>query len=237
MNLIILKETDFVSDNEVILKDRRAKHIISIHKGFKGKELTVGKLNSMIGRGLILDISKEEVRMEVKFFKNPPLESNIEIIMAMCRPKVFKRILQDITSMGVKKIHVIKTWKVEKSFWESPVLEEENILEAMILGLEQGKDTILPEIKIHKAFKPFVEDIAPVISENKICLLANPGGNEKVSKTNKEKMLVAIGPEGGFIPYEVDKFKEIGFKEISLGDRIYRVETTIPYIIGKLDIS
>lgn len=237
MNLIILKDNDFIEKNYVVLKGRRAKHIFEIHKGTIGKELIVGMLNSKIGSGKIIDINEKEVMLEVDFHSNPPMASSIEVIMAMCRPKVFKRVLQDMTTMGIKKIYLIKTWKVEKSFWESPVLKEENLLEAMILGLEQGKDTILPEIEIYKSFKPFAEDILPKIIGNKNCLIANPGGSEKDYDKNANNTLIAIGPEGGFIPYEVDKFKELGFKEITLGKRIYRVETVIPYIAGKLDKS
>ena len=49
----------------------------------------------------------------------------------------------------------------EKSYWKSPVLEVEKIRDQFILGLEQAKDTIMPEIQFCKKFRPFAEDKLP----------------------------------------------------------------------------
>jgi RsmE family RNA methyltransferase len=51
---------------------------------------------------------------------------------------------------------------------------------------------------------------------------------------SKGPISLAIGPEGGFIPYEIDKLNEVGFKTVHLGQRILRVETAIPAFISRL---
>lgn len=235
MNLVILEEKDFIGENIVEIKGRRFEHIFNIHKAELGKNLNVGVLNGKIGEGKIIRMDCESLQMEINLFKNPPKPSNIKIIMAMSRPKMFKRIIKDLTSLGVKEIYVIKTWKVEKSFWNSPVIEEEIIRECAILGLEQGKDTIMPKIKIFKRFKPFIEDeIIGIIKDTK-ALIAHPfSDNENLEFLKNKKLTLAIGPEGGFTDYEVRMFKKYGFKDFKLGERILRVETVLPYIIGKL---
>ncbi|RYZ96209.1 MAG: 16S rRNA (uracil(1498)-N(3))-methyltransferase, partial [Moraxellaceae bacterium] len=43
-----------------------------------------------------------------------------------------------------------------------------------------------------------------------------------------------IGPEGGFIPYEIDLLNKQGFEVVNLGERIMRVETVVPYLLGRL---
>lgn len=234
MNLIILRDEDFTSSDRVEFSGRRLEHILSVHKAVVGDTLRVGKLNGKMGMGRIESMDAESIEMSIVLDTDPPTPSDIQIIMAMPRPKVFRRLLQDMTSMGVKNIYVIKTWKVEKSFWESPVLSDEKLEESMILGLEQSRDTILPRVEVYKRFKPFVEDTLTDIIRGTECLVGHPSESGECVRVGSKPLTLAVGPEGGFTPYEVDMLKSVGFKGFTLGERILRVETVIPYIIGKL---
>lgn len=234
MNLIILFEQDFIAENKIRLKDRRLKHVLTVHRAKRGDTLRVGLLNDKMGEGLITKLNEEELEMEVELTEHSPQPLNVQLVLAMPRPKALKRIIQDVTTMGIKKIYIIKTWRVEKSFWSSPVLKEENLFENMILGLEQGKDTILPEIEVVKLFKPFVEDRIPDIIKGTRAIVAHPIADKECPRNIKGPVTLAIGPEGGFIPYEIDMFKKQGFEVVSLGERILRVETAIPVILGRL---
>lgn len=234
MNLVILLEEDFIEEKKVRLSGRRLKHILDVHRAKTGDSLRVGILNGKIGLGTITHMNDKFLEMDVELTEDPPKPSNVQLILAMPRPKVFKRLIQDISTMGIKKIYIIKTWRVEKSFWNSPVLEEENIFETMILGLEQAKDTVLPEIKVIKLFKPFVEDEIPDIIRDSKAIVAHPIADEECPRGIEDKVTLAIGPEGGFIPYEIDMLKKQGFKAVTLGERILRVETAVPYIMGRL---
>jgi RsmE family RNA methyltransferase len=46
--------------------------------------------------------------------------------------------------------------------------------------------------------------------------------------------LLIIGPEGGFIPYEVEKMADSGAEPVALGERILRVETALTAALGRL---
>ena len=97
--------------------------------------------------------------------------------MAMPRPKMLRRSLQTIATMGVKQLYLINSYRVEKSFWQSPFLKAESVLEDFILGLEQARDTRLPTLHVRKRFKPFVEDELPqIITEKKP---ACPSGDQQ----------------------------------------------------------
>lgn len=234
MNLIILFEEDFIDENKVRLTDRRLEHVIDIHKAKVGDSLRVGILNGKIGIGNITILDTNKLEMVVSLTEDSPKPLDLKLILAMPRPKMFKRILQDVTTMGVKEIYIIKTWRVEKSFWGSNVLNEKELFEHMILGLEQGKDTMLPRIYVEKLFKPFVEDKIPNIIKGTKAIVAHPISNKECPLNIDTPVTLAIGPEGGFIPYEIDMLKNQGFDVVTLGKRILRVETAVPYLIGKL---
>jgi len=147
---------------------------------------------------------------------------------------MLKRTLLNIASMGVKEIVILNSAKVEKSYWQSPVLEYENLQNILKEGLEQAKDTILPSIQLVPRFRPFVEDLIPTMSSGKHCLLAHPYDAEVCPVALKGDSILAIGPEGGWNEFEVEKWCEVGFKQVHLGERILKVETAVPVLLSRL---
>ena len=136
--------------------------------------------------------------------------------------------------MGVARLVLVNSFRVEKSFWQTPWLEPANIREQLLLGLEQACDTVLPEVILEKRFKPFVEDRLPGLSADSLKLVAHPGGFPECPRALSEPTTLAIGPEGGWIPYEVEMLRTAGFQPVQLGPRILRVETAVPALIARL---
>ena len=234
MNLVILLENDFIGNGRARVGGRRANHIISVHRAEKGKELKVGILNGQIGTGTVSSISDDSMEMDVRLFRDPPEALPLTLIFALPRPKSFRKAIHAAASMGVKKIIVIESWKVDKSYWKSPVLEKENLYEDMLLGLEQGVDTVMPEITFKKRFKPFVEDELEELSKDSFCLIAEPSSEQPCPFNVDKQTTLVIGPEGGFTPYEVGAFTERGFIPVNVGKRIIRVEYAIAALLGRL---
>jgi len=233
MNLLLFHQEE-INNGVAEIHGQRLEYIKSFIKPEAGDTLRIGIINGLTGEGTITCIDNKKMALSLTLHAPPPAPLPVKLILAMPRPKVLNRIIQHATSMGIKEIYIIKTWRVEKSYWESPVLTEENLLQQMITGLEQGKDTVLPAIKIRKRFKPFVEDELPSISQDTLALVAHPVSKNSCPREAGGSVTLAIGPEGGFIPYEIDALNLIGFKPVSLGERILRVETALPVIIGKL---
>ena len=233
MNIIILNKEE-IRDGKTIITGQKLDHILTNIKPSVGDTLKTGVLNGPMGNGVVTGISGSMLALTLNLKEQPPPPLPLRLVIAMPRPKVLNRIIQHATSMGIKEIYIIKTWRVEKSYWDSPMLEKDNILKQMITGLEQGKDTTLPEIQIRKRFKPFVEDELPSITGRSMALLAHPAAENRCPHEVNAPVTLAIGPEGGFIPFEIEALQNIGFKPISLGGRILRVETALPFLIGRL---
>jgi len=234
MNLIVLFDGDFTGDGRVRLHGRRQRHVLTVHRAAVGETLRVGRLNGQLGTGRIVALNGDALEMEVTLDQAPPPALPVTLLLALPRPKSLKRVLQAVTSMGVKRIVLMNAWRVEKSFWESPVLAPEAVREQLILGLEQARDTLLPEIMLRSRFKPFVEDEVPALIRETRPLLAHPPAVQPCPRDVRGAVTLAVGPEGGFIDYEAELLQAQGFEAVSLGARILRVEQAVPTLLGRL---
>ena len=236
MNLLLLEEDQFTSESTATLSNRQAEHINKILKLSRGDSLTVGKVNGLTGTAKLTEDSNHCLVLEsIKLDRKPFPTLPITLILAMPRPQMLKRIMQTVACIGVEELHLIQTSKVEKSFWQSPSATEAAIREQLILGLEQGVATQLPEVTYHKRFIPFIEDTLPHLTGDKTCIIAHPGQTTPHPRLEtSERSILAIGPEGGFTEKEVLKFEDLGFVRTILGQRILKVETAVTAMISML---
>lgn len=234
MNLILLFDSDFSATDTVVISDRRFHHIKQFHQPALGQSLKVGLLDGEIGQGTVLNLTEQAITLQVKLQHQPPAPLPLTLILALPRPKMLKRTLQTVTSMGVKQIYLINSYKVDKSYWSSPLLQPHSLREQLLLGLEQAGDTGLPEIHLRKRFKPFVEDELPALIQHHRALVAHPYNAAACPAPDAIATTLAVGPEGGFIPYEVEKLQAIGFTAIHIGSRILRVENAVPVLLSRL---
>ncbi|WP_207849185.1 MULTISPECIES: 16S rRNA (uracil(1498)-N(3))-methyltransferase [unclassified Pseudomonas] len=234
MNLLLLEEADFIAADRVVLRDRRLTHMQEVHRSEVGDSLRVGRINGLMGSAELLRLEAGEAELRVSLDQSPPAKLPLTLVLALLRPKMLRRVFQTVATMGVSKVILVNSYRVEKSFWQTPFLEPEAIRENLILGLEQARDTVLPEIIIEKRFKPFVEDRLPAITEGTLGLVGHPGNYPPCPRALSEPVTLAIGPEGGWIPYEIDLLGKSGLQPVQLGERILRVETAVTALLARL---
>lgn len=234
MNLLLLKPEDFIDENRAIISGRRYQHLVKVNRVALDETLKCGKIGGMKGEGKVLKISGSSLEIEVSLTQSPLEPLPLVLVLALPRPKVLKRVIQHVTTLGVKEIYLINSWRVEKSYWQSPNLDESVLEDQMILGLEQSTDTIMPKIHQRRFFSPFVKDELPSISEGRKCITAHPRAKEKCPSGIDQPCILAVGPEGGFIDLEIKTLEEIGFLPYNTGKRILKVETAVTSLISRL---
>lgn len=234
MNLALLFDEDFIAPDRARLTGRRLAHLHSVLRVEAGDRIPVGRVNGHIGTGEVLRLSDTEAELALAFDQTPPPALPLTLVLAMPRPKMFRRVLQTCATLGVKDIWLINSYKVEKSFWQTPWLSDDHLRENLTLGLEQARDTVMPKVHIRKLFKPFVEDELPDLLAGKRALVAHPGTDTPCPTHVDRATALCIGPEGGFTPYEVGKLEEAGCEPVHLGPRILRVETAVPVLVSRL---
>ncbi|HUJ12689.1 MAG TPA: 16S rRNA (uracil(1498)-N(3))-methyltransferase [Thermoanaerobaculia bacterium] len=224
MNLLLLFPEDFIGVTRARVDGRRLDEIRRIGSD----TLRAGVVGGQLGTARIVAAGEVEVVLD----SDPPPPLPLTLVLALPRPKVLGRVIAGATSMGIKRIFLINAWRVEKSYWKSPKLA--TLRDHAILGLEQARDTIMPRIETRRFFLPFLEDELPSIAAGTLPLVAHPGAGEPCPRDANRPVTLAIGPEGGFIAEEIASYERAGFRPVSFGRRILRVETAVPALVGRL---
>jgi len=239
MNLILLQSGDFRDDGLAVLSGERARHIRKVLKAEPGKALRVGLLDGALGKGTVLAIDKHAVCLECVLEEEIPPKPRVDLLLAMPRPKVMKRLWAQLAALGVGRIMLVNAEKVERFYFDTHVLDPCFYNARLIEGLQQARCTHLPEVLVRQRFKPLVEDELEGLFGNQLKLLADPSGEKRLADCVQTleplgRVLLAIGPEGGWTSYEIEMLKEHGFGLFSLGRRILRTDTACVGLLSML---
>jgi 16S rRNA (uracil1498-N3)-methyltransferase len=226
VNIILLRPEDWLDASTVELRDRRHEHIRKVLKSSVGASLKVGEIGGHRGTGIVTLTSDDATQITATLTQPPASRHPFDIALALPRPKMLRRVLRTVAEMGVTHLHLIHSARVEKSFWQTPLLQPERISEALQAGLERSGDTLPPQIHLHRFFKPFIEDIAPDLVQDRQGWIAHQSAAQPISRV-AGGALVLLGPEGGFVPYELSLAETAGFSAGHLGGRTLSVDTAV----------
>lgn len=234
MNIVLLDANqDWSRDIWSIEDQRQIKHLNQHLQLRAGDTLKVGVRDGQRYLTEVQSITAQQIMLRPIQTESVPNKLPVHLILALPRPKVLRRMIMDAVTLGVERISLIHSYRVDKSYWQSPFMQQ--LDDYVTLGLEQAGDTIVPEIQLYKRFKPFVEDVLPtLISEQRPAYVAHPYAEQSMPHAIAHSCNLIVGPEGGFIPYEIELLKKNGCQAMSLGNRILRTETAVSNILGRL---
>jgi 16S rRNA (uracil1498-N3)-methyltransferase len=238
VNLLLLEPSELGPDGVARLDGRRARHVQEVLRCRAGDAVAVGVVGGQVGTAEVLTAGAGELVLRASLAGSPPAPSPVTLLLALPRPKILRKVLQATAAMGVKRLVLLGSWKVEKAYWGSPLLAPEALRHELKLGLEQGRDTILPEVLLHRFFKPFVEDELEA-TFGPARLLLDLAATEPLSARAPPAaggVTLAIGPEGGWTPYEATELARRGFAPVSLGPRPLRVDQAVPFAVGQAEL-
>lgn len=236
MNLLLLTPGEVGADSLVTLRDRRLVHAREVLRVNPGDSVRVGVRGGRLGTGTVLEQTPDSLTLRVTLTDQPPARPGIDLILAIPRPKALKRVIPAIASLGVDRVVLINAARVEKSYFDAKVLTAEALDALIDLGLEQAKDTVPPRIELRERFKPFIEDeLDTWAPADALRFVPHPVAVEVArAMPTDRRLVIAIGPDGGWVPFEVDLLARHGFAPISLGDRVLRGEVAVPAVIAAL---
>lgn len=228
MNILLLQPEDHWLDATTVrISDRRAVHLRQVLRSAVGETIRVGVVGGQRGDALITAIDASGITLAVALNEPPPARHRFDIVLALPRPKMLRRILRTVAEFGVCNLHLINSARVEKSFWQTPLLAPDNVEKALMAGMELARDTIAPVVHQHRLFRPFVEDQLSTICAGRPCWLAEMGSATALAETPARPAVVMIGPEGGFVPFELHLAQSLMAQPVHLGPRVLSVDTAL----------
>ena len=236
MNLILLEPDEIQADGTALLSGKRARHVREVLRAAPGEEIRVGVVDGPMGVATVLEDSKQ-LHLSCTFSNEIPPIPRVDLLLAMPRPKVMNRLWPVLASLGVGRILISNAWKTERNYFDTHVLEPEHVREGLIEGLQQARDTRLPQVSVHKQFKKLVEDKLDGFGPYAARLVAHPGEGSfpsaKLAALPREaRVLLAVGPEGGWTPFELELLAAHGFESVSWGPRTLRTDTACAVLLG-----
>ena len=238
MNLILCESGEVEADGVVTLTGTRAAHVRGVLGAKPGDTVRIGVVDGPKGRGEILELSEDRVVLRSELDAAVPAPPAVDLLLALPRPKVLRRLWAQLAALGVGRIVLTNASRVERHYFDTHVVEASTYRPLLVEGLQQSGDTRLPRVSIHRQFRILVEDELDAVSTDAARLVAHPGSHRSLLSVAREaqqrRVLLAIGPEGGWNDFELELLTRHGFGIVSMGPRILRTDTACVALLALL---
>ncbi len=237
MNLLLLEADEVgevAGEARARVAGRRFEHLRDVLRAGEGDVVRVGVVGGAIGRGRIAAIGPAACELVCEFDAAPPPPAAVTLVLALPRPPTLRKSLAVATSMGVKRIVLLHSARVEKSYWHTPALADRALRDHLLLALEQARDTIVPDVTMARRFRPFVEEELPALAAGSLAVVGDGEALESCPRGVTGPVTLAVGPEGGFVDQELEALEAAGLRRVSLGPRPLRVEQAVAALLGRI---
>jgi 16S rRNA (uracil1498-N3)-methyltransferase len=229
MNLLLLEPREVAGGGDVALSDIRAAHLLKVLRVTPGQTVRVGLVDGPLGIGEVRSAGEDGVALHCTFETAVPPRPPVDLLLALPRPKVMRRLWPQLAALGVGHIMLTNAARVERNYFDAHVLAPDRYRPLLIEGLQQARDTRLPRVTIHRRLKVLVEDELDSVFADGVRLVADPAAaasSMEIARSGREdRALLAIGPEGGWNDFERGLLAAHGFRSVSLGPRTLRTDT------------
>ena len=229
MNLILLEQDEVTRDGTAVLSDSRAGHLRDILKVTPGHLVRVGVIDGGSGVATVTSVGAGTVGLHCQFDTPMPARPAVDLMLALPRPKVLRRLWAQLAALGVGQIILTNAERVERHYFDTHVVTPDCYRPLLIEGLQQARDTRVPQVSIHKQFKVLVEDRLDALFPSGARVVADPKCETRIGDVLRqhpaERVLLAVGPEGGWNDFELKRLTAHGFHGAGIGSRTLRSDT------------
>lgn len=230
MNIILFEEYEL--GKNLSRRDERTIHLLKVLHKKAGDDFEAGILGGMKGKGKIEKINFDgSIFVSLQVFLPPEPRLKIRIAAGFVRPIQIRRLLRDLSNIGVSAIDLMGTDIGEKSYRDTKFFSGGGARAALVEGAVQARDTAIPDLSLYESLDNWLKERpwekANDLSVPLLAALDNvrPEGSLFNIGTVNRSAVLAVGPERGWSDRERDMLEQSGFLRLSMGSRALRTET------------
>ncbi|MBN02372.1 MAG: 16S rRNA (uracil(1498)-N(3))-methyltransferase [Planctomycetaceae bacterium] len=218
-----------IQSDQVTLDGSEAHHLVHVMRAKAGDELILFDGSGWEFRARVLTTSRKAVTLEVlsEHARDLELPIDLELVVALPRGDRSDWLVQKLVELGVSSL---LPWKTSRSVAEPNAKSLARLRRQVIEASKQCGRNRLMQIQDPCRMTDQLD-----LDPQALHLIAHPASGTDAETTtfasledgfeNYQKLVIGVGPEGGFSDDELKAAMDAGWKCIDLGDRILRTET------------
>ncbi len=216
----------------VDLRGPEAHHLAQVRRLRPGELVSLFNGDGREYQAEIREISKRAVQLEVLSQESPARELPHELTIACPLPKGDRGqfLIEKLTELGVTRYIPLRT---QRSVVHPGETRLEKLQRYVIEASKQCGRNVLMRIEPTADWATFGQQIAAPVRK----FQAHPGGEPLPPNPVPADTLLAIGPEGGFTPEEVQFGRHHAWQALALGPRLLRIETAALALAAHFSIA
>lgn len=227
------------NDNMIKISEKEVfNHIAKSLRAKSGEKILLIDENKIQYEGIIDSIEKNFISVKVlnKYKSQRELGFDLFLAQSPLRSEAQSLIIEKATELGVKGVYPVYTQNcaLKKNVIEQKIPKWQKIMSEASKQCERAEIPTCFELTT-------LEDLLNEQNFDRTLVFLERNADYNLKKylfeqpiKQKEKILVIIGPEGGFSQSEFEFFKKVNVVTLSLGDLILRAETAVICALGNI---
>jgi len=222
-----------ITGEEALVVDAEAHHLTHVMRVKVGAEVTLFDGSGLEFAAEVVKVGRSEVRCAIRSREVIDRELKREITLASALPRGDRQkwLIEKATELGVRRFVPLRTHRAVVQPDAGAVTRLER---AVVEASKQCRRNVLMEISPPADVMAYVEAADPAA----LRMLGKPESSQSLAELARTpldpatKIVLLVGPEGGFTPEEEAAALAAGWLGINLGPRILRIETAAALLCG-----
>ena len=231
MNIILFEEAE--TGKPLPRRDERSLHLLKVLHKKSGDVFEAGILGGYRGLGRIESVRPDgSIIYSLDLREAPPPRYPVSVCVGFPRPIQIRRLLRDLSNLGLAAIDLVGTDLGEKSYRNTKLLLDGGAHAALVEGAVQARDTQIPILSSYNSLEEWLAECPwddKSTDEPNPLLIAmdnvRPEGSLALLSAHGQSIILAVGCERGWSDNEREKLEKAGFLRLSMGERALRTET------------